>query len=206
MDPHTWPCKSRTNSTNIQQLCEDTGCCPEDLPEAMNDREEWRERVRDIRATSTTWWWWWWWWYNIYKFSFLRSFCFFVDLVVCYTCYKLEFLTPADGFLLDLNDINSYHVTRTLLSILANLNNAVVSMFFTHSLISKSNSPCINPLVTVPSVTIKIGITVTFMFHRYFSICTFHSFLLTSILASLFLLSTITRSSRLSEIRWSVCI
>ena len=26
----------------------------------MNDREKWRERVRDIRATSTTWWWWWW--------------------------------------------------------------------------------------------------------------------------------------------------
>ena len=42
----------------IQQLCEDTGCCPEDLPRAMNDREEWRERVRDIRATSATWWWW----------------------------------------------------------------------------------------------------------------------------------------------------
>ena len=47
--------------TYIQQLCEDTGCCSEDLPEAMNDREKWRERVRDIRATSTTWWWWWWW-------------------------------------------------------------------------------------------------------------------------------------------------
>ena len=44
--------------TYIQQLCEDTGCCPEDLPEAMNDREKWRERVRDIRATSMTWWWW----------------------------------------------------------------------------------------------------------------------------------------------------
>ena len=27
---------------------------PEDLPEAMNDREKWRERVRDIRATNTT--------------------------------------------------------------------------------------------------------------------------------------------------------
>ena len=26
--------------TYIQQLCEDTGCCPEDLPEAMNDREK----------------------------------------------------------------------------------------------------------------------------------------------------------------------
>ena len=35
--------------TYIQQLCEDTGCSPEDLPEAMNDRENWRERVRDIR-------------------------------------------------------------------------------------------------------------------------------------------------------------
>ena len=53
----------RPARTYIQQLCEDTGCCPEDLPRAMNDREEWRERVRDIRATSARWWWWWWWWY-----------------------------------------------------------------------------------------------------------------------------------------------
>ena len=44
----------RPARTYIQQLCEDTGCCLEDLPEAMNDREKWRERVRDIRATSTT--------------------------------------------------------------------------------------------------------------------------------------------------------
>ena len=51
----------RPARTYIQQLCEDTGCSPEDLPGAMNDREKWRERVRDIRATSTTWWWWWWW-------------------------------------------------------------------------------------------------------------------------------------------------
>ena len=48
----------RPARTYIQQLCEDTGCCPEDLPRAMNDREEWRERARDIRATSTAWWWW----------------------------------------------------------------------------------------------------------------------------------------------------
>ena len=51
----------RPARTYIQQLCEDTGCCPEDLPRAINDREEWRERVRDIRATSAIWWWWWWW-------------------------------------------------------------------------------------------------------------------------------------------------
>ena len=44
----------RPARTYIQQLCEDTGCCTEDLPEAMNDREELRESVRDIRATSTT--------------------------------------------------------------------------------------------------------------------------------------------------------
>ena len=48
----------RPARTYIQQLCEDTGCCPEDLPRAMNDREEWWERVRDIRATNVTWWWW----------------------------------------------------------------------------------------------------------------------------------------------------
>ena len=48
----------RPARTYIRQLCEDTGCCPEDLPEAINDREKWRERVRDIRATSTTWGWW----------------------------------------------------------------------------------------------------------------------------------------------------
>ena len=42
----------RPARTYIQQLCEDTGCCPEDLPRAMNDREEWRERV------SAIWWWW----------------------------------------------------------------------------------------------------------------------------------------------------
>ena len=48
----------RPARTYIQQLCEDTGCSPEDLLEAMNDREKWREKVRDIRVGGTTWWWW----------------------------------------------------------------------------------------------------------------------------------------------------
>ena len=56
----------RPARTYIQQLCEDTGCNPEDLPEAMNDREKWRERVRDIRAGGATWWWWWWWHISMY--------------------------------------------------------------------------------------------------------------------------------------------
>ena len=45
--------------TYIQQFCADTGCSPEDLPEAMDDREGWRERVRDIHTDGVTWWWWW---------------------------------------------------------------------------------------------------------------------------------------------------
>ena len=44
----------RPARTYIQQQCEDTGCSPEDLPEAMNDREKWRESVRDSRASGTT--------------------------------------------------------------------------------------------------------------------------------------------------------
>ena len=46
----------RPARTYIHQLCEDTGCSPEDLWEAMNDREKWRERVRDIHAGGSTWW------------------------------------------------------------------------------------------------------------------------------------------------------
>ena len=55
-----WAKAGRPARTYTQQLCEDTECSPEDLPEAMNDREKWRERVRDICASGTTcccWWW-----------------------------------------------------------------------------------------------------------------------------------------------------
>ena len=48
----------RPARTYIQQLCEDTGCSPEDLAEAMNNREKWWARVRYIRASGTAWWWW----------------------------------------------------------------------------------------------------------------------------------------------------
>ena len=51
----------RPAQTYIQQLCANTGCNPEDLPKAMDDKEGWRERVRNICADSATWWWWWWW-------------------------------------------------------------------------------------------------------------------------------------------------
>ena len=55
----------RPARTNVQQLCADTRCSLEDLPEAMDDSEGWRERVRDICAHGA--WWWWWWWFVCYK-------------------------------------------------------------------------------------------------------------------------------------------
>ena len=69
-----------------------------------------------------------------------------------------------------LSDSNSPQVSRTLRSILVDLNNTVVWMVSTHPLISQSSSLCINPLVTVPRAQITNGITVTFMFHSFFSI------------------------------------
>ena len=48
----------RLARTYIQQLCEDTGCNPEDLLEAMKNWEKWREMVRHTHADGTTRWWW----------------------------------------------------------------------------------------------------------------------------------------------------
>ena len=47
----------QTVRTYIQQLCADTECILEDLPEAMDNRDKWRVRFREIRAGSTIWWW-----------------------------------------------------------------------------------------------------------------------------------------------------
>ena len=72
----------RPSQTYIQQLCEDTGCSPEDLPEPMNDRKKWRERVKDIRASGTTRWWWWWWYIHIYIYIYMYV-CVCVCVCVC---------------------------------------------------------------------------------------------------------------------------
>ena len=68
-----------------------------------------------------------------------------------------------------LSDSKSLQVSRTLLSILTVLNNAVVWMVSTRTLTSKSSSPFSNPLVTVRKTPITIGIIVTFMFYRFFN-------------------------------------
>ena len=66
-----------------------------------------------------------------------------------------------------LSSSKSLYVFRTLLSILADYNNAIVWMVSTHSFIFRSS--CTNSLVTIPRAPITIGINVTFMFHSFFS-------------------------------------
>ena len=67
-----------------------------------------------------------------------------------------------------LSDSKSPQVSRTLLSILAVLNNVVVWMLSIRPLTSKSSCPFNNPLVTVPNAPITIGIIVTCVFHSFF--------------------------------------
>ena len=122
-----------------------------------------------------------------------------------------------------LSESKSPQVSRTLLSILAVLNNAVVWMVSSRPPTSKSSSPFSNPLVAVPNAPITIGIIVTCMFHifffsrarsRYLSFFSYSfSFILWSagtakstILQVLFFLLIIIKSGLLAGIRWSVCI
>ena len=67
-----------------------------------------------------------------------------------------------------LSDSKSRQVSRTLLSIMTDLNNAVVWIDSSCRLISKNYSPF--TLWIVPSVPITIGITVIFMFQFFSSI------------------------------------
>ena len=120
-----------------------------------------------------------------------------------------------------LSDSKSSQVSRTLLSILAVLNNADVWMVSTRPPTSKSSSPFSNPLVTVLNAPVTIGIIVTCMFHSFFQfpsevevlILLFTFFQFSSMVSrdskvdyfasSLFFI--IIRSGLLAEIRWSLC-
>ena len=124
-------------------------------------------------------------------------------------------------FYWSLSDSKSPQVSRTLLSILAVLNNAVVWMVSTRPPTSKSSSLFSNPLVTVPKAPITIGMIVPCMFHsfsnsqarsRYLSFFS-HSFSLIcgqpgqksrQFCKFSFFLLIIIRSGLLAEIRWSV--
>ena len=118
-------------------------------------------------------------------------------------------------------DFKSPQVPRTLLSILAVPNNAIVWIVFTRHPTSKSSSSFNTCLVTVPKAPITIGIIVTFMFHSFFNSLArsrylsffSHSFSFilgsaetakSTILQILFFLLIRIRSSLLAEVWWSV--
>ena len=68
-----------------------------------------------------------------------------------------------------LSDNRSPQVSRPLLNILADLNNAVVLTVSTRPIFSKFSNPCINLSVTVSRARITIRINVTSMFHCFFN-------------------------------------
>ena len=120
-----------------------------------------------------------------------------------------------------LSDSKSAQVSKTLLSVLADLNK--VWIVFTRPLISKSFNPYTDPMGTVPRAPITIGLTVTFKFHSFFISLARPRYLFFSLSFDFtlwsarsaksitrqvlfFLLLIISRSDRLAEIRWSVCI
>ena len=82
---------------------------------------------------------------------------------------KIQRFTPFRVFFYtSLSDYKSPQVSRTLLSIQANLS-AVVWIVSSRPLISKSFRPCANPLVTAPRRPITSSTTVTFMLHSFFN-------------------------------------
>ena len=102
-----------------------------------------------------------------------RQFCnfSFLLLIIVIIIYSLEFSHQRKLIVFHwrLSDSKSPQVSRTLLSILAVFNNAVVWMVSTRSPTSKSSRPFNNPLVTIPKAPITIGIIVTFMFQSFFN-------------------------------------
>ena len=55
MNPYTWTYQYwPTKQEHLHQLCAGTGCNLEDLPGVMDNRDRWRERIREIRASRVT--------------------------------------------------------------------------------------------------------------------------------------------------------
>ena len=164
---------------------------------------------------------------KVHKFFFFFFFFFLLLLLLLLLLFiPWEFFTTSaltDGSHWCLNDSKSPQVSRTLLTIQADLNNAIVWMVSTLPFISKSSSLFINPLVTVPKIPITVGIIVTFMFHSFFisleksSYLSFFSFSFnftllsagtgkSTILQILIFFKIIFWSGHLTEIKWSICM
>ena len=122
-----------------------------------------------------------------------------------------------------LSDNRFPQVSRILLSILVYLNNTVVWMVSARHPISNSSNPLFKSKKTVPSAPLTIGITVTFMFHSFFSSLARSKYMYLFLFCFLwfshcdpqgrqsppfgsFSLLIISWSSLLASIRWSISI
>ena len=101
---------------------------------------------------------------SLFRFPFLSQYYYYYSLIKSFShpFYLMVFHWS-------LSDRKSPQVSRTLFSILAVLNNAVVWMVSTRPPTSKSSSPFYNPFVSVPKASITIGTIVTFLFHSFFN-------------------------------------
>ena len=88
-----------------------------------------------------------------------------IIIIIIYFLHQLTLMV----FYRSLSDSKSPQVSRTLLSILAVFNNAVVWIVSTRLPTSKSSSPFSNPFVTIRKAPITIGIIVIYMFHSFFN-------------------------------------
>ena len=103
---------------------------------------------------------------QINLFNHLQGIIIIIAIIIC--SLLIIFLTSVSWwFLTGVWVTTTPQVSRTLLSILADLNNAEVWMVFTRTVISKSSSPCTNPLGTVLRTPIPIDIT--FMSYSFFN-------------------------------------
>ena len=101
--------------------------------------------------------------FDVFTYPFL--------IIIIIIIYSLEFFSYQRYMMVfqwRLSDSKSPQVSRTLLSILAVLNNVVVWMVSAHPPTSKSSSRFSTSLVSVPNAPITMAIIVTCMFHRFF--------------------------------------
>ena len=74
--------EGRPARTYIQQLCVDTGCSLEYLLGAMDDRQGWQERVKEIRTVGVTWCPWRCTYINIYIYIYIYTYAYIYNVYI----------------------------------------------------------------------------------------------------------------------------
>ena len=117
----------------------------------------------------------------------------FFPLPFFFLTYCLFIVSWIILFFASLSNSKFPQVPRTLLSILADLNNAVVWMVLICPRISNLSSSLSKPFWIVPNAPITIGITITFIYHSFLSSLARSDYLPLFTLSLIFtLLSTLT--------------